>query len=195
MTDSIFATLVLGAVIFFGALISVGNERQRKAIDALREEAEKWAMQDLRLKRGQIAKDIQIPNPLVWLANAAAKASGQAVSLSVTQTYAESAIPCVLCRDQISGADMVFTTLSPDGVKKVGQQKKNRLSQISDRHPLAPWRKGTEVLELTMLNTGVVFDLELPVAWKDLVGQATPSDRLFLYILPHSNIAKWTTLP
>ena len=84
MTDAIFATLVLGAVIFFGALISVGNERQRKAIDALREEAEKWAMQDLRLKRGQIAKDIQIPNPLVWLANAAAKASGQAVSLSVT---------------------------------------------------------------------------------------------------------------
>ena len=35
MTDAIFATLVLGAVIFFGALISVGNERQRKAIDAL----------------------------------------------------------------------------------------------------------------------------------------------------------------
>ena len=185
MTDAIFATLVLGAVIFFGALISVGNERQRKAIDALREEAEKWAMQDLRLKRGQIAKDIQIPNPLVWLANAAAKASGQAVSLSVTQTYAESAIPCVLCHDQMSGVDMVFTTLSPDGVKKAGQQKKNRLSQISDRHPLAPWRKGTEVLELTMLNAGVVFDLELPVAWKDLVGQETPSDRLFLYTLPH----------
>ena len=186
MTDAIFATLVLGAVIFFGALISVGNERQRKAIDALREEAEKWAMQDLRLKRGQIAKDIQIPNPLVWLANAAAKASGQAVSLSVTQAYAaESVVPCILCHDEMSGADMVFTTLSPDGVKKAGQQKKNRLSQISDRHPLAPWRKGTEVLELTMLNAGVVFDLELPVAWKDLVGQETPSDRLFLYTLPH----------
>ena len=185
MTDAIFATLVLGAVIFFGALISVGNERQRKAIDALRQEAEKWAMQDLRLKRGQIAKDIQIPDPLAWLMNAVSKASGQAVSLSVTQTYAESAVTCILCHDQFSGTDMVFTTLSPDGVKKVGQQKKNRLSQVSDRHPLGPWRKGTEVLELTILNAGLVFDLELPIVWKELVGQETPSDKLFLYILPH----------
>ena len=78
-----------------------------------------------------------------------------------------------------------YLTSEPDGVKKAGQQKKNRLSQISDRHPLAPWRKGTEVLELTMLNAGVVFDLELPVAWKDIVGQETPSDRLFLYTLHH----------
>ena len=44
MTDIIFATLVLGAVILLGALITIGNERQRKAIDTLRQAAEDWAM-------------------------------------------------------------------------------------------------------------------------------------------------------
>ena len=40
-------------MVFFGALISVGNERQRKAIDGIREQASFWAEQDLRLKRAR----------------------------------------------------------------------------------------------------------------------------------------------
>ena len=55
MIDTIFAILVLGAVIFFGALLSIGNERQRKAIDGIREQASYWAEQDLRLKRARAA--------------------------------------------------------------------------------------------------------------------------------------------
>ena len=36
--DVVIGVLVVGAVIFFGALISIGNERQRKAIDTLKRE-------------------------------------------------------------------------------------------------------------------------------------------------------------
>ncbi len=183
--DMILAIMVLVAVIVFGALISVGNDRQRKAIDALREEAEKWAMQDLRLKRGQMMKDINIPNSLIWLTNAASKATGQAMSLALTESYRDSTVIAVSCRDEMSGANIVFTTVAPDGIKKAGKEKKSRLSKISNHHPLIPWRKGTEALELTMLNAGVVFDLELPIAWKNLVGGVeTPSDRLWAYIVP-----------
>ena len=35
MNDLFLAVIVVGAVIAFGALISVGNERQKRAIDAL----------------------------------------------------------------------------------------------------------------------------------------------------------------
>gem|GEM_PF-4667723 len=36
-------------MIFFGTLISMGNECQRRAIDDLREQMMLWVMQDLRL--------------------------------------------------------------------------------------------------------------------------------------------------
>lgn len=184
MTDIIFATLVLGAVILFGALITIGNERQRKAIDTLRQAAEDWAMQDLRLKRGQMAKDIKIENPLTWLTSAVSKATGQTTSLSLSQTYRDSPIICVACHDDMSGSKLVFATLSPNKVKAIGKQKRSRLSKISDHHPLLPWTKGIETFELTMLNAGVLFDIELPLAWQEFVYEKSPAERLFMYRLP-----------
>jgi hypothetical protein len=43
MNDLLLAVVVIGPVIAFGALISVGNERQRRAIDALHLAYEQWA--------------------------------------------------------------------------------------------------------------------------------------------------------
>ena len=37
--DVLGQRLILGAVIFFGALISAGNERQHKALDGIQEQA------------------------------------------------------------------------------------------------------------------------------------------------------------
>ena len=179
--DMILATTVLCAVIFFGALISIGNERQRKAIDALREEAERWAVQDLQLKRGQ--RELHVPNPITWLANAVAKASGQAMSLVLTAAHKDSSVIAISCRDETNGVNLVFTTLPPDGVKQAGKKKKSRLSKISN-HPLIPWRRGTKALELTTLNAGIVFDLELPIVWKNLVDQDAPAGRLWVYFVP-----------
>ena len=62
--EIILAIVVGVAVIFFGALISAGNERQRKAIDGLREQVVLWAMQDLRLKRERLARDVHVDDPL-----------------------------------------------------------------------------------------------------------------------------------
>lgn len=62
--EIILAIVVGAAVIFFGALISIGNERQRRAIDALREQTVLWAMQDLRIKRERLAREVRIDDPL-----------------------------------------------------------------------------------------------------------------------------------
>lgn len=42
--EIILAIVVAAAVVFFGALISMGNERQRRAIDELREQVVMWAV-------------------------------------------------------------------------------------------------------------------------------------------------------
>ena len=60
MTDLLLAVVVVGAVIAFGALISVGNERQRSAIDTLHQAYKQWAVQDLRLKRGTVSAQTRI---------------------------------------------------------------------------------------------------------------------------------------
>jgi hypothetical protein len=64
--EIILAIVVATAVIFFGALISAGNERQRKAIDNLREQTSLWAMQDLRIKRERLAREVHMNDPLGW---------------------------------------------------------------------------------------------------------------------------------
>ncbi len=53
MIDYLLALTVIIALIVFGTLISVGNERQRKAIDSISQQTQAWAIEDLRLKRGQ----------------------------------------------------------------------------------------------------------------------------------------------
>ena len=76
MLDVLFALSVLAAVIFFGALISVGNERQRKAIDGIREQASFWAEQDLRLKRARAMRDVRVPDARQWLNGVTARLLG-----------------------------------------------------------------------------------------------------------------------
>lgn len=71
--EILLAIVVVSAVIFFGALISMGNERQKKAIDDLREQVSLWAMQDLRIKHEGHARDVRIDDPLGWLNTLATK--------------------------------------------------------------------------------------------------------------------------
>lgn len=56
--EMILALVVVIAVIIFGALISMGNERQRRALDGIREQTALWASQDLRLKREKLASSL-----------------------------------------------------------------------------------------------------------------------------------------
>jgi hypothetical protein len=61
-----------------------------------------------------------------------------------------------------------YTTLfrSPrDHIRKLAKKRKtSNVSHLSAVHPFLPTRRGTEIIELNMLNGGLLLDIGLPQA-------------------------------
>jgi hypothetical protein len=177
--DAVLAILVLGAVIFFGALISAGNERQRKALDGIREQAALWAMQDLRLKREKLARDVKVDDPVAWLNQVVAKVYGESLELTVTGFFEN---PQVLVCAGKEGRKVLFSPVSPNDIRRLKRESKSKLSRLGNAHPLMDMPRQVESLEISILNSGILFDLELPLAWKLLTGlDLGHTYRLWLY--------------
>lgn len=178
--DVILAILVLGAVIFFGALISAGNERQRKALDGIREQAALWAMQDLRLKREKLAQNVRVDDPLAWLNQVASKAFGENLNLNVIEVYDAPKALVTMAKD---GRKMVFSPASREDILRMKREHKSKLSRGSNAHPLLSLPRNIEQMEISMLNGDILFDLELSLAWKGLTGRDLDNvDKLQMYI-------------
>jgi len=166
--EIILAIVVASAVICFGALISMGNERQRKAIDGLREQVVLWAVQDLKIKREHLAQTVQVLDPLGWLSKVASKVCGYDLKLQVLEMFEEP--QSLICTSGDGSVRLVFSPLSPADLRRIKSGKQNRLSQFARHNPLLLPPKGMHVHELSVLNGGPVFDLELTLAWKALTG-------------------------
>lgn len=179
--DAIFAILVLGAVIFFGALISAGNERQRKAIDGIREQAAQWAMQDLRIKREHLARDVKVDDPVAWLNQVIAKAVGEDLELVVTEVFDNpQALVCVAN----DGRKIVFTPISPSEIGVLRRGSVGRLTKVAINNPLLILPGTLEYRELSILNAGILFDLEFSIAWTAIAGYSSNlSDSLWFYFV------------
>jgi len=178
--DIILAIVVASAVIFFGALISIGNERQRKAIDGLREQVVLWAVQDLKIKREHLARTVQVADPLSWLNKTASKVFGYDLKLQVLEMFDEP--QSLVCTSGDGSVRVVFSPLSPADLRRIKGSKQNRLSQYVSHNPLLLLPKGVDVHELSVLNGGHLFDLELTLAWKALTGQNLElSNRFWMY--------------
>jgi hypothetical protein len=168
--EIILAVVVVAAVLFFGALISAGNERQRKAIDGLREQVILWAMQDLRIKREHLAREVKVDDPLGWLNRQVAKLVGVELGLQVSE-FLETP-PTLICVSGDGSRKVLFSSVSPDQLRRLRQERRSRLSQYDGQVPLLGLPRGVETYELSVLNGGMLFDLELPQAWKALTGHA-----------------------
>lgn len=178
--EIILAIVVASAVIFFGALISMGNERQRKAIDNLREQVILWAVQDLKIKREHLARTVQVPDPLGWLNKTASKICGYDLKLQVLEMFEEP--QSLICTSGDGSVRVVFSPLSPSDLHRIKSSKQNRLSQFAGHNPLLSLPRGVNVHEFSVLNGGHLFDLELALAWKSLTGQNLElSNRLWMY--------------
>lgn len=164
--EIILAIVVGIAVIFFGALISVGNERQRKAIDHLREQVVLWAMQDLRLKRERLARDVHVDDPLGWLNKVVARICGCNLNLQVIEVVENPRV--LICSVGGSSEKVVLTPHSPSEIRAMKSAKHNRLSQYADRNPLLSFPRDVTAFECSVLNSGILFDLELPLVWNGL---------------------------
>ncbi len=169
------------AVVFFGALISLGNERQRKAIDGLREQAVLWAMQDLRIKRERLARDVHVDDPLGWLNKVAARVCGYDLNLQVVEAFENPRL--LICATGDNSGKVVFTPYSPGEIRTMKREKHNRLSQYADRNPLLSLPRDVVAFECSVLNNGFLFDLELPLAWKGMTGNNIDEmGRLWMYM-------------
>ena len=178
--EIILAIVVASAVIFFGALISMGNERQRKAIDGLREQVVLWAVQDLKIKREHLARTVQVPDPLGWLNKTASKVCGYNLQLQVLEVYETP--QSLVCSSGDGSIKFIFSPLSPADIRRIKSGKQNRLSQSAAHSPLLFLPKSVNVHEMSVLNGGHLFDLELAKAWKALTKQPTGDiERVWMY--------------
>ena len=177
--EIILALAVVIAVIIFGALISVGNERQRKALDCIHEQAALWAVQDLRLKREKLAREVKVDDPVKWLNGVVANACGEFLDLNVTEIF--DSPQALICVDK--NAQRVILSLgSPGDIRRMKRERKNKLLRVSNGHPLLDLPKRVEQVEISILNGGILFDLELPVAWEKLSGrEITGVEKVWVY--------------
>jgi len=181
--ELLLALAVITAVIIFGALISLGNERQRRAIDELREQVVLWAIQDLRIKREHLAREVRVDDPLEWLNRIATKAYGYDLKLQVVEAFDEPR--ALVCSTGDGSGRVVFTPVSPDDIRRFRKEKRGRLSQVAAQSPLFLFPRKTTEYEISALNGGMVFDLELPLAWNSLTGQRLlDGERIWMYVIP-----------
>ena len=178
--EILLAIVVASAVIFFGALISMGNERQKSAIDDLREQVSLWAMQDLQIKREHIAREVKVENPQIWLNSKVSRLYGRDIDLQIIESFDQpAALSCISGDTQCK---FVFSLLSPSDIVSIRKSSHNRLNRYSDHNPLLSLPKSTVNYELTMLNSGMLFDQELAIVWKILTGtESGTANRLWIY--------------
>lgn len=178
--EIILAIVVTSAVIFFGALISMGNERQRKAIDNLREQVILWARQDLSIKRKSLTQSIKIENPQSWLNEIVTRACEYDFGIKIIEVYDEP--PAVFCAPENGVEKMIFSPLSPSDIRGLKKTKGNRLRRFIGEHPLFSLPRNVKIHELTILNAGTFFDMEVEHVWTEITGSKLQSnDRLWMY--------------
>lgn len=180
--EILLAIVVASAVIFFGALISLGNERQRKAINNLREQVVLWAVKDLQIKREKLARDVKVDQPLGWLKNVVAKVCSLEGDLQVVEVFENP--KAMLCTYPEIGKNIILTPLSPDVLRRLAHEKHNRITKFATGNPLLATPRNVAIKEISVLNGGILFDLELPLAWSGLTGQdSLDMDRIWVYEL------------
>ncbi len=180
--EILLAIVVAAAVIFFGALISMGNERQRRAIDGLREQIVLWAMQDLKVKREHLVRNVQVADPLGWLNNTASKAYGHELRLQVSEVLDPD--KSLICLSEDGNIRIIFSPLSPQDLRRMKQSNRNRLTQFAGHNPLLSLPRNTETHELSVLNGNDFFDLEMEFVWRALTGhRLDSSNRIWMYVI------------
>jgi len=186
MLDIVFALSVLVAVILFGALISIGNERQRQVIDGLRQQVARWAEGNLRLKRASLMREVHVPDPRKWLESTTARLLGIPPQLTELAPWESGGLSALVapCMD---GRKLVVTPVPPViFIKGIQPRGSRRLAQaevglLGDRpRRLVPH-------EMNIVTCGAFFDLEAKLAWREVTGQALDAERLYLFEVPSAS--------
>jgi hypothetical protein len=181
--EILIGTSFVFAFVLLGALISLGNERQRRAIDGLREQTQAWAEQDIRIKREKLARQIAVPDPLAWLEKTAAQVLGSAPGLVTATPWQKDNLSAIVavCQD---GRRLVFTPLSRERFLKAVQLKGRGVLAQAETSLLGDKPKAALYYELSVLTSGMFFDIEAEQVWLSITGQALPAKHLTMFEIP-----------
>lgn len=181
--ELILTIVVASAVIFFGALISMGNERQRRAIDSLREEIIRWSEQDLLIKREKLSLVVQVPDPLKWFGQLASKVAGLNLRLYQAELLENTNVLSFLVEN--TSERILFTTSSPADIRRMNTRESR--TQLHDVivNPLLSLPRNVTIRKISLSNGGFMFDLQFPLAWKALTGKEPEQGKeVWLYLFP-----------
>ena len=79
---------------------------------------------------------------------------------------------------------IILTPSSPVAIRKMMSERHSRMTQFADHNPLLALRRKVSMHEISVLNGGFLFDLEMPIVWKGLTGQeVSQMDRIWVYQL------------
>jgi len=179
--EIILTLSVLTALVALGVTTSLGNERQRQAIQTVREQLQDWTEQDIRLKREKLAREINVPDAKQWLQENAAKVIGKQMPVLSVENWNKDGNSALIaiCQD---GTRLVFTPLQRNLFLKALQRPDSKISK-ADPGPLGSQPKKTPFYELSIINVGMFFDLEAQLVWRELAGQILPGSRLWMYVV------------
>jgi hypothetical protein len=85
-------------------------------------------------------------------------------------------VAAVEFRDAESSTTVVFALESPQVFMPMLKKKRSAIRSNLGSNPFLRVGKKTPAVELSILNAGMMFDMELPVMWNTLTGQATQAD-------------------
>lgn len=178
--EILLAIVVTSAVIFFGALISMGNERQKNAIDNLREQAVFWMQQDIRIKREQLTKSIKIDDPARWINRISSLVLRKSLNLAISEIFHDpQAVHCI----GDGNVQVIFSTESPTNIRKLFRSRKAKISSLHNRHPLFSIPRTAKWIKISLLNGGIMFDLELQSVWENIYGESTNHTELWMCLI------------
>ena len=174
---------VMIAVILLGVLISIANERQRKALDGIREQVEAWAQEDILIKREKVARTIQVDSPVAWLEKIAASALGLAPGILSTSLWEKDSLVAVVAIRK-DGGRLIFTPAPRERfLKTVKLNKRGALAQ-ADTSLLGDKPEKVPHYDLSVVTSGMFFDIEAAQVWQALSGQNLPTKRLTMFEVP-----------
>lgn len=187
--DILLGTSLLIAIVTLGALLTAANERQRKALDGIREQVEAWAQEDILIKRDKVARSIQIESPLAWLENTAARVLGFAPVLLSTSLWEKDGVTAVvaICN---SGARLVFTPSPRERFLQTVKLKKRGALAQAETGLLGDKPEKVTCHDLSVVTSGMFFDIEAAQVWQALTGKTMPAKRLAMFEVPPRSGAK-----
>ncbi len=127
--------IMVFSLIILGILLSLGNERQRRALDEIRREIDEWSANDLRLKRGTMSHSTDIKDPIAWLSAATSKALGTPVELVGMRIY--DGPKSAQFEDGNSGMRMVYSLVEPGWMKRAMTRRFNQVRPDQHLFPSA----------------------------------------------------------